>query len=157
VPFGWLRELRASHLCVVCDLKINGQPEKIAGQKGLPCFMVTPSLHSGGSMKRKLVTILGALGVSIATLSGCVDDGGYSYYEARAPIIYREQVVVERRAYYVGQGARYYHRGSPNRSTFKQETAEALDASGQIATSVRPTGKIRITSYPTALSASVTP
>lgn len=64
-------------------------------------------------MKRKLVTILGALGVSIATLSGCVDEGGYSYYEARAPIVYREQVVVERRAYYVGQGARYYHRGRP--------------------------------------------
>jgi hypothetical protein len=65
------------------------------------------------NMSRKLVIILGALGVSAATLSGCVDESGYRYYESRAPIIYREQVVIERVDYYVRPGAGYHHGKTP--------------------------------------------
>lgn len=64
-------------------------------------------------MSRKLVIILGALGASAATLSGCVDESGYRYYESRAPIIYREQVVIERRDYYAGPRAGYHRRKMP--------------------------------------------
>ncbi|URK86483.1 hypothetical protein LP421_18605 [Rhizobium sp. RCAM05350] len=65
------------------------------------------------NMSRKLVIILGALGVSVATLSGCVDESGYRYYESRAPIIYHEQVVIERLDYYVTPRASYHHRKMP--------------------------------------------
>lgn len=58
-------------------------------------------------MGHKPVMILSALGVSMVTLSGCVDGSGYRYSEARAPTIYREQVVIERRDYYMRQGVRY--------------------------------------------------
>lgn len=58
-------------------------------------------------MGHKPVMILSALGLSMVTLSGCVDDSGYRYSEARAPTVYREQVVIERRDYYMRQGVRY--------------------------------------------------
>lgn len=65
-------------------------------------------------MSYKLVTILIALGTSGAILSGCVDESGYLYTNARVPTAYRERVVIERRDYYVGQAAtNYYHRGKP--------------------------------------------
>lgn len=64
-------------------------------------------------MSHKLVMILSALGVSVVTLPGCVDDSGYRYYETRAPALYREQVVIERRDYYVGRTTAYYRRDRP--------------------------------------------
>ncbi len=64
-------------------------------------------------MSHKLVMILSALGVFSVILSGCVDEGGYLYSNARVPTAYRERVVIERRAYDVRDGASYYHRGEP--------------------------------------------
>jgi hypothetical protein len=95
------------------DLQISRKSGKIAGQKDLPCFNITPSLHSGGSMSHKLVMILSALGVSSAILSGCVDESGYLYSNARVPTAYSERVVVARRHYDVRQEVSYYHRGKP--------------------------------------------
>ena len=62
-------------------------------------------------MSRTFVMILSALGVSSAILSGCVDDGGYLYTDARVPTAYRERVVIERRVYDVRRGGSY--RGRP--------------------------------------------
>jgi len=61
-------------------------------------------------MSRTFVMILSALGVSSAILSGCVDDGGYLYTDARVPTAYRERVVIERRVYDVRRGGSYRDR-----------------------------------------------
>ena len=61
-------------------------------------------------MSRKLFIISGMLGVSAATLTGCVDDGRYGYYEDRPITVYREQVVIERYDYHIAPKAGYHHR-----------------------------------------------
>ncbi|WP_426229351.1 hypothetical protein [Pararhizobium sp. DWP3-4] len=62
-------------------------------------------------MSHTLALILSALGLSSVILSGCVDERGYLYSNARVPTAYRERLVMERRAYDVRQGASY--RGRP--------------------------------------------
>ena len=58
-------------------------------------------------MSHKLVMILIALGASGAILSGCVDESGYVYTNARVPTAYRERVVIEQRYYDVRQEPDY--------------------------------------------------
>jgi len=63
-------------------------------------------------MNRKLIIVLSALVVSVATLTGCVYDDGYRYYDVAPATAYRDQVGLERRDYYVAPRARY-HRKAP--------------------------------------------
>jgi len=47
-------------------------------------------------MTNKTLMIIAGLGLSCATLAGCVSEGGSSY-ETGQPSVYRERVVIERR------------------------------------------------------------
>ena len=67
-------------------------------------------------MSRKLFIISGMLGVSAATLTGCVDDGRYGYYEDRPIAVYREQVVIERHDYYIAPKGHAYYPARDRRS-----------------------------------------
>ena len=63
-------------------------------------------------MSRTLFIILGALGVSVAILSGCTSDN-YDYYAERPDGVYSERVVLGRSQYYAVPKSDYRHRKTP--------------------------------------------
>lgn len=63
-------------------------------------------------MSRKLFTILGAIGTSVAILSGCGSDS-YDYYTDRPDGVYSERVVLGRSEYYAVPKSDYRHRKTP--------------------------------------------
>lgn len=63
-------------------------------------------------MSRTLFSIFGALGLSVATLSGCASDS-YDYYAAAPDGVYSERVVLGRSEYYAVPKVDYRHRKMP--------------------------------------------
>jgi hypothetical protein len=63
-------------------------------------------------MSRTLFIILGALGISVTTLSGCGSDS-YDYYMERPDGVYSERVVLGRSEYYAVPKYDYRHRKMP--------------------------------------------
>lgn len=58
-------------------------------------------------MNHTSLSVIAAALISATGLSGCVENGAFYPYESRAPVVYRERVVVERREYYVKQPRHY--------------------------------------------------